>query len=125
MPIDDDKKLADDPQIGREETEQSRRDFLKGSALAAGAGLAAATVPSASSAAGADNPPENPYWADSGTAVYYEQKRVGGSIRDLQRIELDGGGVKSVSALEATASSNTSAYDPKRTLRRQQYLPTG
>ena len=61
------------------------------------------------------NPPENPYWADSGAAVYYEQKRVGGSIRDLQRIELGGGGVKSVSALEATASSNTTrVYNRER-----------
>ena len=37
------------------------------------------------------NAPENPYWADDGTAVYFEQKRTGEDIRDLFRLDLAGG----------------------------------
>jgi dipeptidyl aminopeptidase/acylaminoacyl peptidase len=36
-------------------------------------------------------PPENPYWADDGRAIYFERKRTGGEVRDLYRLELDGG----------------------------------
>ncbi|HKH48575.1 MAG TPA: prolyl oligopeptidase family serine peptidase [Thermoanaerobaculia bacterium] len=35
-------------------------------------------------------PPENPYWADDGRAVYFERKRTGSEVRDLYRLELDG-----------------------------------
>lgn len=35
-------------------------------------------------------PPENPYWADDGQAVYFERKRTGGEIRDLFHLKLDG-----------------------------------
>ncbi len=36
-------------------------------------------------------PPENPYWADDGTAVYFEQKREGEELKDLFRLDLDTG----------------------------------
>lgn len=35
------------------------------------------------------NAPENPWWADDGSAVYFEQKRVGENIRDRFRLGLD------------------------------------
>lgn len=47
----------------------SRRDFLKGGVAAAGAGLAAATVPGASIAAENDNQPKNPYGARPGGGI--------------------------------------------------------
>ncbi|HBL31645.1 MAG TPA: hypothetical protein DD490_32890, partial [Acidobacteria bacterium] len=31
-------------------------------------------------------PPENPYWADDGRAVYFERKRPGEEINDLYRL---------------------------------------
>jgi len=34
------------------------------------------------------NPPEKPYWADDGRAVYFEQKRQGSPLRDLYRLQL-------------------------------------
>jgi dipeptidyl aminopeptidase/acylaminoacyl peptidase len=34
------------------------------------------------------NAPEKPYWADDGSAVYYEVKRQGGELRDLYRMKL-------------------------------------
>ncbi|HEV3455057.1 MAG TPA: prolyl oligopeptidase family serine peptidase [Thermoanaerobaculia bacterium] len=34
------------------------------------------------------NPPEKPYWADDGGAVYFEQKRQGSPLRDLYRLPL-------------------------------------
>src|SRR5215510_11187741 len=34
-------------------------------------------------------PPEDPYWADDGRAVYFERKRAGSEIDDLYRLELD------------------------------------
>jgi dipeptidyl aminopeptidase/acylaminoacyl peptidase len=34
------------------------------------------------------NPPEKPYWADDGRAVYYDRKRQGGPLRDLYRLRL-------------------------------------
>jgi len=49
--------------------EQTRRDFLKGGVAAAGAGLAAATLPGASAAAGDDCQPENPYGARPGGGI--------------------------------------------------------
>jgi len=35
-------------------------------------------------------PPEEPFWADDGRAVYFRQKRAGEDIRDLWRIDLAG-----------------------------------
>src|SRR5215213_1098587 len=32
-------------------------------------------------------PPENPYWADDGRAVYFERKRTGSDVRDLYRLD--------------------------------------
>jgi len=49
--------------------EQGRRDFLKGGVAAAGAGLAAASVPGVSAAAGDDCQPENPYGARPGGGI--------------------------------------------------------
>ncbi len=34
-------------------------------------------------------PPEDPYWADDGRAVYFERKRTGSEVKDLYRLELD------------------------------------
>jgi dipeptidyl aminopeptidase/acylaminoacyl peptidase len=34
------------------------------------------------------NPPERPYWADDGRAVYFERKRQGSPLRDLYRLPL-------------------------------------
>jgi len=36
-------------------------------------------------------PPENPYWADDGSAVYYERRRPGSELRDLYKVPLTGG----------------------------------
>jgi dipeptidyl aminopeptidase/acylaminoacyl peptidase len=36
-------------------------------------------------------PPESPYWADDGSAVYFERKRTGAEERDLYRVPLNGG----------------------------------
>lgn len=35
--------------------------------------------------------PENPWWADDGTAVFYQQKRPGEDIRDVYRLDLASG----------------------------------
>ncbi|MCZ6470607.1 MAG: twin-arginine translocation signal domain-containing protein, partial [Gammaproteobacteria bacterium] len=51
----------DDQKNEQEEIKQNRRDFLKGSATVAGAGLAAATIPGASMAAEENCEPKNPY----------------------------------------------------------------
>src|SRR4051794_31594558 len=37
-------------------------------------------------------PPENAYWADDGSAVYYQRKRTGAEERDLYKVALSGGG---------------------------------
>ena len=37
------------------------------------------------------NRPRDPFWADDGKAVYFEQKRVGEELRDLVRIDLETG----------------------------------
>ncbi len=37
------------------------------------------------------NPPEDPYWADDGEAVYFEQKRPGEEQKDLIRVDLASG----------------------------------
>src|SRR5882757_1463031 len=36
-------------------------------------------------------PPDAPYWADDGSAVYFERKRTGAEERDLYRVPLNGG----------------------------------
>ncbi|HJX27897.1 MAG TPA: hypothetical protein VJ885_08290, partial [Thermoanaerobaculia bacterium] len=35
-------------------------------------------------------PPEDPFWADDGSAVYFQRKRTGVELRDLYRLRLDG-----------------------------------
>lgn len=42
------------------------------------------------------NPPEDAYWADDGTAVYYERKRDGEERRDLWRLDLSTGKAETV-----------------------------
>ena len=37
------------------------------------------------------NPPEDPYWADDGRAVYYLHKRTGEEQKDLVRVDLESG----------------------------------
>ena len=51
----------DETENKQEEIEGSRRNFLKGSAAAVGAGIAAATVPGVAAAAEGDCQPKNPY----------------------------------------------------------------
>lgn len=48
------------------------------------------------------NPPENPYWADDGRAVYYERERDGGgrNPRDLFRVDLATGKTSKVEAVD-------------------------
>lgn len=41
-------------------------------------------------------PPEDPYWADDGSTVYFQRKRTGVELRDLYRLPLDGGEPKLV-----------------------------
>ncbi|MGE5232654.1 MAG: DPP IV N-terminal domain-containing protein, partial [Acidobacteriota bacterium] len=37
------------------------------------------------------NPPEDPYWSDDGSAVYFFKKRLGSEHRDLYRVPIAGG----------------------------------
>ncbi len=46
-------------------------------------------------------PPENPYWADDGRAVYFERKRPGEEINDLYRLDLEGEGSAPVRIADA------------------------
>jgi len=65
----------DDQRNEQEEVEHGRRNFLKGSAAAAGAGLAATTVPGVA-AAQASSEPQNPYGPRPGGGIslpeYYQ-----------------------------------------------------
>jgi len=36
-------------------------------------------------------PPEEPYWADDGSAVYFERRRPGSELKDLYKVALAGG----------------------------------
>ena len=61
------------------------------------------------------NPPENPYWADDGSAVYYEQKRVGEDFRDLYRLDLADGEARLVDRAQPPADAGAArVYDPSR-----------
>ncbi len=65
-------KRDDEKEFGTRQStdvEKGRRDFLKGSAAAAGAGLAATAVPGVSGAAEGDCQPENPYGARPGGGI--------------------------------------------------------
>jgi dipeptidyl aminopeptidase/acylaminoacyl peptidase len=44
--------------------------------------------------------PENPYWADDGRAVYFQQKRKGEELRDLYRLDLQTRAVRKVEDAE-------------------------
>jgi len=64
--------ITKDNDQGNEQKEieqKSRRDFLKGSVAAAGAGIAATTVPGVTAAAEGDCQPENPYGARPGGGI--------------------------------------------------------
>ncbi|MEM8963056.1 MAG: prolyl oligopeptidase family serine peptidase, partial [Acidobacteriota bacterium] len=50
--------------------------------------------------------PEDPYWADDGTAIYFEDKRIGEEIRDLVRIDLATGERTVVPLAEHGAASS-------------------
>jgi TctA family transporter len=58
----------EDQRTGQEEIEQGRRDFLKGSVAAAGAGVAAAAVPGVATAQ-ATHEPSNPYGPRPGGGI--------------------------------------------------------
>lgn len=61
------------------------------------------------------NAPENPWWADDGAAVYYEQKRMGEDIRDWFRLALDSGEAMQVDRAAAPLDSGPSrTYSPGR-----------
>ncbi len=61
------------------------------------------------------NAPENPWWADDGGAVYYEQKRAGEDIRDLFRLSLDSGEVEQVDRAEPPVDAGRDrVYSPTR-----------
>jgi len=61
------------------------------------------------------NAPENPWWADDGSAVYYEQKRAGEDIRDPYRLSLDTGEAEQLDRAEAPADSGRMrVYGPRR-----------
>ena len=61
------------------------------------------------------NAPQNPYWADDGKAIYYEQKRQGENFRDLYRLELDSGAVETVDrAVPPADAARERVYDRPR-----------
>ncbi len=71
------KHVTDDQQKDQEAVEYGRRNFLKGGAAVAGAGLAAAGMAgTATPAAAAEGQPENPYGARPGGGIslpeYYQ-----------------------------------------------------
>ena len=51
------------------------------------------------------NAPENPWWADDGRSLYYEQKHVGEDFRDLYRMDLADGAVAPVDRAAAPINS--------------------
>jgi dipeptidyl aminopeptidase/acylaminoacyl peptidase len=59
--------------------------------------------------------PENPWWADDGTAVFYQQKRPGEDIRDVHRLDLTSGEAALVDRSAApTDAGRERVYDPAR-----------
>jgi dipeptidyl aminopeptidase/acylaminoacyl peptidase len=59
--------------------------------------------------------PEDPYWADDGAAVYYEQKRSGEDIRDLYRLDLASGEIAQVErSAPPLDAGRERVYDPER-----------
>jgi dipeptidyl aminopeptidase/acylaminoacyl peptidase len=70
--------------------------LLLGSLMAAAAGHAAPaparlTLEQIMARDWIGTPPESPYWADDGSAVYYERRRPGTELKDLYRVALSGG----------------------------------
>ena len=54
------------------------------------------------------NAPQNPYWADDGSAVYYRRKRAGEEVRDLVRLDLASGTETVVDDAEAGQADSAS-----------------
>ena len=62
------------------------------------------------------NAPENAYWADDGSAIYYQQKREGEDIRDYYRLALDGSDPEQVDRAELPEDSGRAkVYSADRT----------
>lgn len=60
--------------------------------------------------------PQNPWWADDGTAVYYQQERPGGDILDTYRLSLDSGEAVLVDRSAAPVDAGRErVYDARRT----------
>ncbi len=63
------------------------------------------------------NAPENPWWADDGRSLYYEQKHVGEDFRDLYRMDLADGAVAPVDRAAAPINSGRDrVYNHDRSL---------
>ena len=59
--------------------------------------------------------PQNPWWSDNGTAVYYQQKRPGGDILDVYRLSLDTGEAVRVDRAAAPVDAGRErVYDARR-----------
>lgn len=54
------------------------------------------------------NAPENVYWSDDSRSVYYDQKRIGESIRDRFRVAVDDATVTPIAASATPSDSNAS-----------------
>ncbi len=68
------------------------------------------------------NAPENPWWADDGKAVYYQQKRVGEDFRDVFMRRIDSGEAARVDSGRLPADSGKRrVYDPQRHYAAWQY----
>jgi dipeptidyl aminopeptidase/acylaminoacyl peptidase len=61
------------------------------------------------------NAPENPWWSDDGSAVYYEQKREAEDFRDVFRLTLDSGDIRQVDRAGKPADAGrVRVYSPQR-----------
>jgi dipeptidyl aminopeptidase/acylaminoacyl peptidase len=70
------------------------------------------------------NPPEKPYWAGDGRAVYFERKRQGSELRDLYRLRLDERAPRRVSDAER-AAAGAAEGDVSRDRRWKVYVRDG
>ena len=62
------------------------------------------------------NEPTGFYWSDTGTDVYYDQKRTGDNFSDLHKVPAAGGEPERVSPADESKSSNASrVYNAERT----------
>ncbi len=70
------------------------------------------------------NPPEDPYWADDGRAVYYLHKRTGEETQDLVRVDLESGQATTV-ALGDQGKADAPGGDLSLNLRWKTYARAG